>query len=242
MTDNERKQQPTEDPRQKQAEVTLHKLVKDIDDHPKDYRTYYDLSVFLVELKSYTQAEELLMKALGLFGDSSKKAKSTLLYGLGNVYYSAGEFEKAIHQFQQVDDPGLKKDAYVMLAQSYMGKKDYKRALVFLLTAQELAKQDPEINKMMGECLMAIGDFDQAADFYDRVLKNDPHDGKANFDRGLIAMVLGEPFKDYFKKAEKYDKKNFDAKQSQIKDIEKVVQLNKQKKDHPDDPKRNDPK
>lgn len=228
MTENKKEIDQAE--KQKQAEVTLHKLVKDIDDHPNDYRTYYDLSVFLVELHSYTQAEELLMKAMGLFANRSVKAKNMLTYGLGNVYYSAGKYEQAIQEFQQVTDENLKSDAYIMMAQSYMAQKNYKKALAFLLTAQEVAKQDVKINMMIGQCLMALGNFEQAADFYDKVLAVKPTDGKANFDRGLIAMVLGEDFKLYFDKAEKYDKKNFDQKQGQIADIEKVIQLRNKKK------------
>ncbi|WP_429971238.1 tetratricopeptide repeat protein [Fructilactobacillus sp. Tb1] len=218
------------DEKQRQAEATLHKLVKDIDDHPHDYRTYYDLSVFLIQLKSYTQAEELLMKAMELFKGQSKKITNTLTYGLGNVYYSAGEFEKAIQQFQQVTDKDLQSDAYVMLAQSYMSQKNYKKALVFLLTAQETAKQDPSINLLIGQCLMSLGNFQQAADYYDKILENDKTNGEANFNRGLIAMVLGENFEPYFKAAEKYDKAYFDKEQGKISDIEKFIQIRKGKK------------
>ena len=219
------------DKKQKQAEETLHKLVKDIDNHPHDYRTYYDLSAFLIQLKSYTQAEELLMKALGLFANQSKKAQNVLTYGLGNVYYSAGEFEKAIQQFQQVTNKNLQSDAYVMLAQSYMGQKNYKKALVFLLTAQETAKQDPSTNLLIGQCLIALGDFKQAKGYYDLVLKSNPHNGEANFNQGLIAMVLGEPFEGYFKNAEKYDKLYFDKEQGKLSDIEKFIQIRKEKQD-----------
>ncbi|MEJ6400781.1 tetratricopeptide repeat protein [Nicoliella lavandulae] len=215
--------------KQKQADETLHKLVKDIDEHPHDYRTYYDLGTFLVQLRNYNQAEELLMKAMGLFADQSKKAKNTLMYGLGNVYYAAGEYDKAIQQFNQIDDQKLQFDSYIMLAQSYMSKQNYKKAVVFALTAQGMRRQDPSVNQILGDSLLALGNFSEAAQFFDIVLKNDDHNGKANFDRGLIAMVLGEPFDDYFAKAKRYDHRYFEKGQSRLKDIEKFIQIQKKR-------------
>ncbi|UQS86450.1 tetratricopeptide repeat protein [Nicoliella spurrieriana] len=217
--------------KQKKADETLHKLVQDIDDHPHDYRTYYDLGTFLVQLRNYNQAEELLMKAMGLFADRSKKAKNTLIYGLGNVYYAAGEYDKAIQQFNQIDDQKLKFDSYIMVAQSYMSKKNYKRAVVFALTAQGMRRQDPSVNWILGSSLLALGNFSEAAQFFDIMLQNDTNNGKANFDRGIIAMVLGEPFDDYFAKAKKYDRAYFDKGQSRLKDIEKFIQIQKGKRD-----------
>lgn len=209
--------------KQKQADATLHKLVKGIDEHPHDYRTYYELGAFLVELHNYTQAEELMMKALGLFAERSKKAKNTLLYGLGNVYYSAGDFDKAIEQFSKVQDDKLKFDAYMMLAQSYMSKDDYKRAVVFALTAQGMRKQNPDINYILGESLIALGSFEEAAGFLDVVIKAQPQNGKAYFERGLTAMVNGEEFNDYFVKAKKYDLKYFEKSKNRLSDIEKLI-------------------
>ncbi|WP_369404331.1 tetratricopeptide repeat protein [Secundilactobacillus collinoides] len=99
------------DEKQKASEKLMHQLIQEIDDDPDNYHTYYDLGALLVNLKSYSQAEELLMKAMGRFGDKSRQAKDTLTYGLGNVYYEAGEYQKAIAQFTQVKDKKLQSDA-----------------------------------------------------------------------------------------------------------------------------------
>lgn len=227
------KQQAVEKKReeqQKKADETLHKLVEDIDNHPDDYRTYYDLGSFLVQLHNYTQAEELMMKALGLFADRSKKAKETLVYGLGNVYYAAGEYDKAIEQFNNLSDGDMKTDAYIMLAQSYMAKEDYKKAVVFALTAQGFRRQDPEINYLLASSLLALGNFSEAAEFYDKVLQAKPKDGKANFDRGIVAMVLEEDFNQYFEIAKREDPKYFEKGQKRLADIEKFIQVKNGKK------------
>jgi tetratricopeptide (TPR) repeat protein len=210
--------------KQKKADEMLHRLVKDIDDHPDNYQTYYDLGAFLVELHNYTQAEELIMKALGLFADRSKKARETLTYGLGNVYYAAGEYNKAINQFNMLSDGDMKTDSYIMLSQAYFAKEDYKKSVVFALTAQGFRKQDPEVNYLLASGLLALGNFEEAAQFYDVVLKSEPNNGKANFDRGLVAMVLGESFEDYFNLAKKNDFKYFEKGQKRLTDIEKFIQ------------------
>lgn len=53
------------DAKQRESEQLMHRLIQEIDDDPNNYHTYYDLAALLVNLKSYSQAEELMMKALG---------------------------------------------------------------------------------------------------------------------------------------------------------------------------------
>ncbi|USS92885.1 tetratricopeptide repeat protein [Fructilactobacillus ixorae] len=211
------------DEKQERATATLHQLITDIDEHPNDYRPYYDLSAFLIELKSYAQAEELLMKALGLFADRSQTAKNTLTYGLGNVYYAAGEFTQAIQQFQQVTDPTLKQDAYIMLGQSYYGEKNYGKALAFLITAHDHAKQDPELNRLIGDCLLASGDLNAAADFYQQTVVAKPNDAAAHFNLGVIALSNGqrEQAESEFEQSRALDEHYFMIHRERIADIEK---------------------
>ena len=215
---------------QHRAAVTLHQLVKDIDDHPHNYHTYYDLGTFLVELHSYTQAEELFMKALGLFAKQNSQARDTLLYGLGNVYYSVAEYNKAIKIFAKIKDRKLKVDSYIMLAQSYMSKKDYKRAIVFALTARGFLKQNPVINGLLGANLLALGDFKSSARFYDVALRAEPKNGKFNFNRGIAAVVLGQPFRNYFRKAKRYNPKYYQKGQKRLAEIERFVIVNRKKR------------
>lgn len=227
--ENQRKYIKKRESEEKKAAQLTHQLVAKIDADPHNYHHYYDLATLLVEGKSYEQAEELLMKALGIFKTADQDVLDTLKFGLGNVYYAAEEYDKAIKIFQEIDDQKLQSEAYIMLAQSYMAKGDNKRAMVFALSAQSTRQKDPVVNQMIGDNLLALGNFSQAADFYDLALKAEPQNGKANFNRGLVAMVLGEDFEDYFKKAKQYDPTYFKNGQQKLKDIEKFVQLNKKK-------------
>lgn len=218
--------------KQKESAQLLHRLVQEIDDNPDNYHTYYDLGALLVNLKSYSQAEELMMKALGLFADKSRAAKDTLTYGLGNVYYAAGEYQKAIEQFNQVKDSKLKSDAYLMLAQSYMGNNDHKTALAFALTAAQNHQQDPQVNQLIADNLLAVGSFKEAAAYYDKVLSSDPKNGHAQFDRGITAVILEEDASPYFAAAKKLSPDYYQKGQSRLADIQALLA---QKKDQSND-------
>lgn len=202
-------------------------LVQAIDAKPDDFHRYYNLGVFLTQANSFEQAEELYMKALGRFQKNSQ-AQNTLHYGLGNTYYEAGEFKKALVQFQLVKDSSLKSDAYLMIAQTYVAQDDYKTALAFTLTAQAKHQQDPTINGLIGEIFLALGDFAHAESYYDQALHANEKNGKYQFERGLIALVQGEKETEYFKKAKQLDPAYFKKGQQRLEDIEKFIQTRDQ--------------
>lgn len=141
----------------------MHQLVAAIDAEPNKFNNYYELGSLLTRLHDYTQAEELFLKALGLFetrGD--ERAVTFLKYGLGNLYYEVDQVDKAIKYYNQVEDEKMKADAYLMLAQSYVKKGQYKQAVMYGLTAHELEESDPEISQVLGDALLALGEFEQA--------------------------------------------------------------------------------
>lgn len=209
----------------KQTEKLVHRLVEAIDAEPDKFNNYYDLGSLLTRLKDYQQAEELFMKALGIFepkGD--QKAINLLKYGLGNLYYSVDQVEKAITYYNQIDDPKIKADAYLMLAQSYMKKGQHKQAVAYGLTAHELRKEDPAINQVIGDSLLALGEFAKAKEYYDAILKRHPGRADTQFNRGIVAMVLGEPYKDYLAQAKQLDLNYYQKSEQRLSDIEKALQ------------------
>ncbi|WP_367294789.1 tetratricopeptide repeat protein [Levilactobacillus yonginensis] len=206
----------------KHSEQLVHKLVQQIDRNPGDADAYYELATALVDLNSFAQAEELLMKSLGLFGAQPATVEK-IHYGLGNVYYAAQDYTKAIQQFDQLG-PKWKGAGYLMLAQSYMANGDHKRALAFALTALTSQPQDGATLQVVAENLLAVGDFAQAAKYYDQVLMLDDQNGRATFDRGLVAMVQGTHYADYFKRAEQLDPQYFQQGQKRLAEIEKFIQ------------------
>lgn len=207
----------------KKMNTVVHELVQKIDQYPDEPQNYYDLATVLVDGNDYEQAEELLMKALGLFDTFSTEVKDKLIYGLGNVYYAAEEYPKAINWFEQITSQKLKADAYIMIAQSYLAIGDNKRSMAFALSAQVDQQLTPEIGNMIGDNLLALGDFEQAGNFYDQTLKGDPNNGPAMFNRGLVAMIQEEPYTKYFEKAKQLDPDYFQKSQQKLTDIEKFL-------------------
>lgn len=223
-------QEVNREEQKKQTQQLVHRLVTAIDEEPDKFNNYYDLGSLLTRLNDYEQAEELFMKALGIFepkGD--QKAIDLLNYGLGNVYYSVGKINEAIEQYNKINDPKFKGDSYLMLAQSYMKKKQYQQAVAYGLTAHDLRPDDPEINQVLGDSLLALGEFKQAKTYYDQILKRHPGRADTQFNRGLVAMVLGEPYKDYLTQAQQLDPDYYEKSEKRLADIEHFLQ--KQQKD-----------
>lgn len=215
---------------QKQEEIILHRLIQTIDNEPNNYNHYYDLSVFLIDLKNYTQAEELLLKALKLFDNRGIKIIDKLTYGLGNVYYAFEEYSKAIEQYMKVKDNKLQKDAYLMLSQSYMGAGNHKSALAFALTANEYDDiQDAVVNELIATNFLALGYFQEAANYFDLVLASQPENGRAQFDRGVIAVILEQESTTYFKQAQYLDIDYYEKGQQRLSNIQIAIKQHSKK-------------
>lgn len=212
-----------------QSELLVHRLVKAIDEEPNKFNNYYDLGSLLTRLNDYVQAEELFQKALGIFekrGD--QRAINFLQYGLGNLYYTVGKVDEAIKLYNQIDDDKLKADSYLMLAQSYMKKKQYKQAVAYGLTAYDLSADDPEINQVLGDSMLALGEFEKAKQYYDQILRRHPGRADTQFNRGLVAMALEEPYQKYLAQAQQLDPDYYHKSEQKIAEIEHTLQeLNK---------------
>ena len=218
-------QQTNREEQKKQTERLVHKLITAIDESPDKANNYYDLGSLLTRLQDYAQAEELFMKALGIFeAKGDQEAQNLLNYGLGNLYYEVGKVDQAIKLYSKIDDKKLKADSYLMLAQSYSKKKQYKQVVAYGLTAHELRPEDPEIDQALGDALLALGEFKQAASYYDAILKHHPGRADTQFNRGLVAMVLGEPYKDYLNQARQLDLDYYTKSEKRIAEIEKTLQ------------------
>lgn len=207
-----------------EAQKLVQKAVEKIDDNPNEVRSYYELSVLLTELKDYEQAKQLLLKASGLF--SGKTELDLLNYGLGNVLYSAGDFQKAINYFRVVKGTKLNDNAILMIAQCEYALGDYKRSLAYALTTRNVG-----VKQLIASNFLALGDFQNARKYFDEVLANEPRNFNATFQRGIIALILDgkEQADSYFEIAQKIDYKSFIKMKGQIIDIQKTI-IAKQKK------------
>lgn len=209
-------------PSKAEQQALVHDLVQKIDANPDDYQAYYELTVLLTAGQDYEQAEALAMKALGRF-EATTKARNLLTYALGNVYYQAEAYDQALTTYQKITDPKLQADAYLMMGQTLMAKKDYQHALVWALTAQEAQPKSVAANLLVANILLALGNNQQAYDYYQTVIQLDGQQGSAYFNAGLTAMVLGKPYAQLFATAKKVDASYFKQHQQQLSDIEKML-------------------
>ena len=208
--------------KKRETEKLVHKLIQAIDEHPDKVNNYYDLGSLLTRLNDYQQAEELFMKALGIFEAKADQAAIDLLnYGLGN--YEVGKPDRAIALYNKISDKKLKADSYLMLAQSYMKKGQHKQAVAYGITAHELRAEDPEINQVLGDSLLALGEFTTAKKYYDAILKRHPGRADTQFNRGIVAMVLGEPYQDYLAQAKQLSPTYYAKSEQRLAEIEKTL-------------------
>lgn len=202
----------------------VHELVGKVEREPDNPDVYYELGSYLTKIKDYSHAEELYKKALSHFDE--KNMKSDLLeYGLGNVFYEAELYPEAIQSFQKVTNQAMKENAFLMMAQSYMAQESYQQALAFAITAQEINPESIDTNELIGDIFLALGQFENAARYYDQVLKVDDNHAKANFQRGLVGMVLGNPSDAYFMRSKSSDEVYFDAQKKRLSEIEAFIKL-----------------
>ena len=210
--------------KKRETEKLVHKLIQAIDEHPDKVNNYYDLGSLLTRLNDYQQAEELFMKALGIFEAKADQAAIDLLnYGLGNLYYEVGKPDRAIALYNKISDKKLKADSYLMLAQSYMKKGQHKQAVAYGITAHELRAEDPEINQVLGDSLLALNEFTTAKKYYDAILKRHPGRADTQFNRGIVAMVLGEPYQDYLAQAKQLSPTYYAKSEQRLAEIEKTL-------------------
>lgn len=214
----------------KEVDETIKVLITKIDANPTQWRHYNDLVIILTQIGDYNSAEELAMKALGLFANDLP-GQQALLYTLGNVYYSAGEYQKAVSYYQQIVSDDVKADAFVMLAQTFMAQQDYQQAFVYALTAHEQLLQDEQLTVLLGDICLALGDFTQADAYYANVLATSVN-VPALFGRGLVALAIGDDrqAETLFAQVKANDLHFYQVNQQRVDEIITVIQKNQTSK------------
>lgn len=207
-----------------EAQKATHKLVQAIDKDPYNVDNYYQLGTILTEMQSFPQAEELFKKALNIFENDPDQV-NLLTYGLGNVYYSTGLYDEAIREFQKVTDNKLKSQAYLMIAQAKYAQQQYQQAMVFALTASDQMPNAKEPKRLLADCFLALGKFEDAAGFYQQVLEIDPDDLHTLFQLGVIKFTQESPSAadEYFNKVQAIDKDYFERMQGRLSDVQRAI-------------------
>lgn len=110
-------------------------LFNQIEENPENMASYYNLANMLLVAKKEEDAKAVLLVA-----NEKSPNHPEILYAFGTYYYQIEDYPQGIHAFLAVfqQDTYLKKDSLVMIAQCYIALGNPQKALVYLLTAEEI--------------------------------------------------------------------------------------------------------
>jgi len=200
----------------KAMEKSISELVQTINTEPNNWAAYVDLIGALVLANALPEAEELGLKSLALF-EADTEATQQLLYAVGNVYYSAGAYDRAQTYFDRITDEELSSDAHLMQAQSLYGQGQYQKALAYALTYNELLPKDVDGIVLLGRIWLALNKLDQAKDLFDQALALDEKHYGALFARGVAEMAKEQKIEnEWLLRAKEVNKKQYEADAAQL--------------------------
>jgi len=126
----------------------------------------------------------------------------------GNEYAQAGDFEKAIVEYQAVleaDPENISALTNLGVAYYSIGKLD--EAIAQYDKAIELAPEDADIRSNLAAAYVQKGELDKALETYQRAIDLDPSLAEAHFGLGVIYMQMGdaEQARQAFVRFQEYD-------------------------------------
>jgi tetratricopeptide (TPR) repeat protein len=112
-------------------------------------------------------------------------------YDLGNAYADLGQYDKAIHSFQEAVriDPSFTRASY-NLALAYTRQKKTDEAIAILNRLLTADPQNTQVLSALGWSCHVAGRESEALQHYEAVLKLSPADQNALYDSGIILWKL----------------------------------------------------
>lgn len=203
-------------------------LMEEINDHPANSDSYYNLATMFILGKKYEDAKVILETAIEKYPEDP-----IFVYAFGNLYYEIENYQTSLEYFNQViqfSETPLKKDAMVMIGQNFLALDQAKKALVYFLSAYEEDKLDMTVILFIGNTLMQLGSFKEAKQYFDISIDKAPQNDEAWFKRGVVGMALKEEqdsVDEYFNKAKELDPITYKERIEQLKAIEVMMKNQK---------------
>ncbi|MEJ6348340.1 tetratricopeptide repeat protein [Holzapfeliella sp. He02] len=151
---------------QGQTDEAVHLLVEQIDQNPKETAGYLQLSLFLVKGNELEKAIELLLKAANLVENPKD-----LYFNLATSYYLKGDLEKSLNLLNQLPDTA---DNLYQKALVYFNVQNYQKALAYGMTAEQKNPTDTQIQELMGDLWLAMGELTQAQRYFEKIIATKP--------------------------------------------------------------------
>lgn len=170
-------------------EAAISSAVHYIDAHPDDVDAYRLLALMLINEQAFDQADELILKALGLFNDDPE-----LRYAFGLSAYKQGDFQGALSRLLPLTDAqtpaSLRADATYMVALAYKERGDDVRALAFAMTASELNPKALDAAVLTANLLLGQGLNAEVKTLLKPLINQ--NDAGVNLAYGMALAALGE--------------------------------------------------
>ncbi|WDF81648.1 tetratricopeptide repeat protein [Lacticaseibacillus pabuli] len=172
----------------KQKAISM--AVHAIDAAPKRADLYGMLATMLLAVKAYDQADALVMKAFGLFGENAE-----LRYTWGLSAYQQGDFKTVLMRLQPLTGPDtaadLRGDANYMIALSYRSLGDQLHALPYALTASELNPKAADAAVLVASLMLSNGAPTQAKTILQPLV--DAGNKQVLLTYGMVLAALEDP-------------------------------------------------
>lgn len=154
--------------------------------NPKDIRGLNALAVVNYKKGRYEAAQYLLNKAIAANGNSSE------LYGnLGLVYLAKNDRKEAVKQFRKALQVNPQDAiAGANLGSIYIQEKDYNKASLALEIAVKKGLKDPKILTNYAITLAATGKTKEAADMYEKILKDNASNKEAMLNFAILQIEV----------------------------------------------------
>lgn len=205
-------------------------LFLEIEKKSNNQDSYYNLASILTLSHKYDDAEAVLETAIKKYPD-----EDIFLYAFGNLNYKKEEFQKALDYYKKIkrlENDTLKKEAVLMLGQTYFAMKQPKKALVYLLQIEMIPSDDTTLLMMIGNCFLQTGFFKEAESRFKQVSEIEKENSDAWFRLGVCnyAESNKEKAEFYFEQAKQVDPSRFIELLAQFKEIEQLLYNDKQQK------------
>lgn len=179
-------------------EAAISAAVQLIDEQPHEPGNHALLATMLINMRAYDQADELLVKALGLFPDQEE-----LRYDWGLSAYQQGDYQNALARLLPLTKPqiqaNLRADASYMVALTYKAADDNLHALAFAMTASELNPKASDAAVLTANLLLALGSLKEAQQLLRPFIET--KNGQVQLTYGMILSALGEDGSAYLEAA-----------------------------------------
>lgn len=156
---------------------------------PKDPKVRGTYAFFLVKMGRTDEAAEEIEKAIE--GTASESDRKPLMITRSLILWKQGRLDEAIKVLEELLPTYENTNVYATLGFFYIEKGDYNKALEFNLKAKEFNSSSNVILDNLGTVYFLMGDYDNALEIYESIMKNKPNFPEAFYNYARVLDKKG---------------------------------------------------